>query len=112
MSTIAIPANLISSAIKAKSPVVGIPIVGHAALRGLRSRLRNSLKGLKVISATYDSADYKHWLVIEASGERIRATRKFCAMGRAEAGKLIDKWLKAERRKGTNAQRQAKESPT
>src|SRR5205823_3720897 len=110
MSTIAISANLIESAMKAKSPVVGIPIPGHAPFRILRSRLRDSLKGLKILSSAYESGDSKRWLTVEAAAERVKSTRKYFPLDRHHAGKLIDRWLKSERRKGSKSQRSVRKS--
>ena len=93
--TITLPITLIQTAIRSKCPVAGIPVPGHAPIRLDRARLRDTLKGLTLIAAEYVDGNLK----VTARGERIRAMRTFFPMSRADAGKLIDKFVKSQRAK-------------
>jgi hypothetical protein len=95
--TNALPISLITSAIRAKAPVVGISIPDRAPIRIKRSQLRDTLKGLTVLSARYE-CESKPSLVIRASGKGcISAFRRIYSLDKAVASKLIDKWVKSER---------------
>ena len=93
--TITLPITSVQAAIRAKCPVTGIPVIGHVPIRLDRSRLRDSLKGLTLISCEYVDGNLR----VVARGERVKATRTFFPMSRIDASKLIDKFVKSERAK-------------
>ena len=99
--TISLPITSIQSAIKAKAPVVGIPVPDHAPVRLLRSRLKASLKGLTIVSAEYDGTAFGKAgvLKIKARGERVTASRIYFPVTRQDASRMLDKWAKSQRAK-------------
>lgn len=95
--------GLVESARKAKSPIVGIPLIGMAPFAVKRELLVKTLEGLTVIDAAVQMnlEGQAAMLVIYAVGERVQAIRKFLPlqMPAYQAKGMIRDWAEKQRAK-------------
>jgi len=87
--------NAIEAAIKAKAPIVAIPIEGHAPICLNRLRLTRWAKGVKI---THTEVEERR-LLVKGSAGRVRCNAAFVSMDRRMAVKELAKWSDRERKK-------------
>jgi hypothetical protein len=98
-------AHCVQTALKAKSPIVGIPLPGEPPFCLRRQFLADSLRGLKVIDAAIqlplDSKGTKV-LVVYAAGPRVQAVRKYLPMQSWSPDHIripLSNWAEAHKKK-------------
>lgn len=89
--------NLIASAIKAKAPIVAIPVDGHAPVCLNRKRLAAWSKGVTILSAHV----VDRTLVIAGRAGNVKVTARFYGIDRRVAVKELSKWSQLERERRT-----------
>jgi hypothetical protein len=85
--------NLIASAIKAKAPIVAIPVEGHAPIYVYRKRLAAWSKGVTVITAHVQG----RFLLIEGRAGNVKTRASFNSIGRRKAIKELSVWSERNR---------------
>jgi hypothetical protein len=87
----------IRAALRAKAPVVAVPVEGHAPVCVKASLLKGALKGV-----TIDSVEMleNHWLKITGTAKGgVHTCTKFSPMTRYNALRMISDWAERERKK-------------
>ena len=89
--------NAIEAAIKAKAPIVAIPIEGHAPICINRLRLARWAKGVKITHTEVKA----RWLIVQGHTAKgyVRCVAKFASIDRRTAVRELAKWSDKEREK-------------
>jgi hypothetical protein len=90
----------IQSAIKAKCPIVGIPIPGQRPFTVRRDKLVGALRGMQIIDAAIQlPLDHGHaQMVVYGVAPRVRGTYKFYLANGHQASELMRDWTRAQRK--------------
>jgi hypothetical protein len=97
--------SAIQSAIKAKAPIVGLPVPGARPFPVKRDLLRDGLKGLRITEASIQEPlipSASRVLIVYAVSDRVKARRVFYPFakdGRRSICQTQHKWTEAEREK-------------
>jgi hypothetical protein len=88
--------NSIRAALRAKAPVVAVPVDGHAPVCVRAKLLKGALKGV-----TIDSVEVcpNRWLTIKGHAGFVHTCSKFAPMDRNTALRMIGDWSDRERKK-------------
>jgi hypothetical protein len=90
----------IQSAIKAKCPIVGIPIPGQRPFTVRRDKLAGALRGLQIIDAAIQlPLDHGHaQMVVYGVAPRVRGIYKFYLANGHRTSEMMRDWTRAQRK--------------